>query len=568
MPIIEFKNFTFRYSNLKAPTLKNINLKIEKGEKVLIAGASGSGKSTLMHCINGIVPFAYSGKISGTLSVANLTPFKENIFTISKKAGTILQDQDSQFIGLTVGEDVAFVQENNNVKITKIEKKVTESLKKVQMEEFLNHSPFELSGGQKQCVALAGLLSSETEILLFDEPLANLDPASGKKVIELIDKLQKEYKKTIIIIEHRIEDVLEKNIDRLIVINKGEIMANGKPSTILKKNILKRYGLREPLYIEALKYFDVNLNQIENLHKIGSCRDSKLAGKINKHTIEKNSNIRKIQKSNEATLLSLKNLYFSYNKKEGYILKNINFSLKKGEIISILGNNGAGKSTLSNVITGILKATKGSVFLEETDIVNWNIKKIGKEIGYVMQNPNHMIIKHMIKDEVCLGLHAYDCDKKFIKHKYQQTIQICGLNGYRNWPISALSYGQKKRVTIASILALDPKIIILDEPTAGQDYKTYTAFMNFIQQIANTGVTIILITHDMHLALEYTSRSIVLSKGEIIADNIPSKVLSDKNIVKQANLKETSLGTLANILNLEKKEDFIQSFIEIEKGQR
>ena len=568
MPIIEFKNFTFKYSNLKEPTLKNINLKIEKGEKVLIAGASGSGKSTLMHCINGIVPFAYSGDISGKLSVADLTPYNEDIFQISKKAGTILQDQDSQFIGLTVGEDVAFIQENNNVEISEIQKKVSTSLKMVQMEDFLNHSPYELSGGQKQCVSLAGLLSSETEILLFDEPLANLDPASGKKVIELIDELQKKYSKTIIIIEHRIEDVLEKNIDRLVVIDNGEIKANDKPDIVLKKNILRQYGLREPLYIEALKYFDVDVSSIENLHELNSCGTSDIIKKVTSGISQKLKTKGTARKSKKEDLLSIKNVDYAYNKKDGLILKNINISLRKGEIVSILGNNGAGKSTLSNIITGILKPRRGKVFFENSDITSWSIKEIGSKIGYVMQNPNHMIVKHMIKDEVNLGLLASGFSKDFVDKKYKHTIKTCGLYGYRNWPVSSLSYGQKKRVTIASILALDPKIIILDEPTAGQDYKTYTSFMNFIKDVADGGISIILITHDMHLALEYTSRSIVLSGGEIIADDIPSKVLSNKKIVKQASLKETSLGSLADILKLKRKEDFIQSFIEIERGLR
>jgi energy-coupling factor transport system ATP-binding protein len=568
MPIIEFKNFSFKYANLKEPTLKNINLKIEKGEKVLIAGASGSGKSTLMHCINGIVPFAYSGNISGELSVAELTPYEEDIFEISKKAGTILQDQDSQFIGLTVGEDVAFIQENNNIEISEIQKKVVASLKMVQMEDFLNHSPYELSGGQKQCVSLAGLLSSETEILLFDEPLANLDPASGKKVIELIDELQKKYNKTIIIIEHRIEDVIEKNIDRLVVIDKGEIKANDKPDIILKKDILRKYGLREPLYIEALKHYDIDIQKIKNLHNISSCNSPEIGIKINADILQKTDSNTVKKEAVKDTLLNLKNVDFAYNQKEGLILKNINFSLYKGEIISILGNNGAGKSTLSNIITGILKPNRGKVSLEDTDITSWSIKNIGTKIGYVMQNPNHMIVKHMIKDEVSLGLEAAGLKRDFIEDKYKETISTCGLYGYRNWPVGSLSYGQKKRVTIASILALDPKLVILDEPTAGQDYKTYTTFMDFVQKIADTGISVILITHDMHLALEYTSRSIVLSGGKIIADDIPSKVLSDKKIVEKASLKETSLGSLADVLKLEQKDAFIQSFIGLEKGLR
>ena len=568
MPIIKFKNFSFRFSNLKEPTLKDINLEIKKGEKILIAGASGSGKSTLMHCINGIIPFAHPGEISGKLEVAGLIPSESHLFEISQKAGTILQDQDSQFIGLTVGEDVAFALENNNVSHQLIIKEVNDSLSAVGMTDFIEHSPYELSGGQKQSVSLAGILSSHTDILLFDEPLANLDPASASKVIELIDILHKKYKKTIVIIEHRIEDVLEHHIDKLIVVNRGEIIANDTPDKVLKQDILRKYGLREPLYIEAMKHFNINIKNIENVHNIESCVTDDIIKKIT-------ANLQIPQAGNiisdsiaDKPLLSLKNIDFTYKGSKRKILKNISFTVNKGEVISILGNNGAGKSTLSNIITGIKRPTSGAVYLSGDNLSKKSIKDIGAKIGYVMQNPNHMLVKNMIKEEVCLGLHAFNKPIEFIEEKYMNTIKTCGLYGYRNWPVSSLSYGQRKRVTIASILALDPKIIILDEPTAGQDYKTYTDFMDFIKAVSQTGITIIIITHDMHLALEYTDRSIVLSSGEIIGDDKPSKILSNKEIVEKANLKITSLGRLSDAIGLDSRENFIQTFINIEKGNR
>ena len=238
MPKISFKNFSFRYRNLVAPTLKNINLEIKQGEKILIAGRSGSGKSTLMHCLNGLIPFAYNGEIEGDLLIDDMQPFKENVFEISKKVGTILQDQDSQFIGLSVAEDVAFVLENNNIPFDQMKKDVMSSLDVVGMKDFVEHSPYELSGGQKQSVSLAGILSSSADVLIFDEPLANLDPASGKNVVSLIDELLKKTDKTILIVEHRIEDILEKSIDKIVIIEKGEVIAFDTPEKILSQNIL------------------------------------------------------------------------------------------------------------------------------------------------------------------------------------------------------------------------------------------------------------------------------------------------------------------------------------------
>jgi len=575
---ILFENFSFRYKNLKEPTLKNINLKINAGEKVLIAGQSGSGKSTLMHCINGLIPFAMEGEHSGELLIDGTKPYDETIFEISKKVGTILQDQDSQFIGLSVGEDVAFLLENNRVKTTEMHKQVAEALDIVDMNDFIGQSPYELSGGQKQRVSIAGVISSKSDIMLFDEPLANLDPASGKNVIQLIDNLHKETGKTILIVEHRIEDVLEESVDRIVVIEKGEIIFNGAPEEILASNILNTAGLREPLYVEAIKRSKHGLSALDKIQNIENCADEKLKDSILKWYIPTEMIKEKITKRK---MLSVKNVDFSYDKTRK-VLSDISFDLHEGEILSVLGNNGAGKSTLSGLISGILKPTKGEIFLNDQKINDWSIKKVGENVGYVMQNPNSMIVKHMLRDEVKLGLEARLVDNRGvlsfnwlkslfnrnnineddnIEKLYLDIIRTCGLYGYRNWPIASLSYGQKRRAAIASILTLDPKIIIMDEPTAGQDYRTYSSFMKFIQELAASGLGIILITHDIHLALEYSSRSIVLCGGEKIADDTPARIFAQTDIIDRANLKETSLGKLASIIGIENKSDFIQFFI-------
>jgi energy-coupling factor transport system ATP-binding protein len=527
-----------------------------------------------------LIPFAYDGEISGQLFIDGCEPYKETIFEVSKKVGTILQDQDSQFIGLSVGEDVAFNLENNMMPLSEMRRKVLESLEIVKMKDFIEQSPYELSGGQKQRISLAGVLSSRSNILLFDEPLANLDPASGKNVIHLIDKLHRESDKTILIVEHRIEDVLEKKIDRVVVIDKGEIIFNGEPCELLVSDILNKAGLREPLYVEALKYSGIKLLKEHRIDNIDSCDDTLIKEGILKWY--KTDRITRKHKTNSG-ILSLKNVDFSYQE-DKKILKNISFELHKGEIVSILGNNGAGKSTLSGLIAGILKPGNGEILFDGEKINKWSIKKVGENVGYVMQNPNSMIVKHMLRDEVTLGLKGRDKDAvKFrlknifkkenvkethnIEDKYLDIIKTCGLYGYRNWPINSLSYGQKRRAAIASILTLDPKIIILDEPTAGQDYRTYTSFMEFIKELAGKGIAILIITHDIHLALQYSSRSIVLSDGRKIADDTPANVLSEKEIIEKANLKETSLGKLASIVGVKSKNDFIQYFIDFERGK-
>lgn len=563
--MISFKNFSFKYNNVVDKTLKNIDITINKGEKVLIVGPSGSGKSTLSHCINGLIPFSYSGEIEGELIIDNIKPYEKSLSDVSKKVGTIMQDQDSQFIGLSVGEDVAFNFENDAIPVKEMKIKVVNALELVNMVDFINHSPYELSGGQKQRVSLAGVLGNDAEILLFDEPLANLDPASGKEVMELVNSIHEKTNKTIIIVEHRIEDVLEQAFDKVIVIDRGEVKAIGTPDDILKSDILSKSGLREPLYVSAMKYANCNLDKINNLRDFNNLdEDSK--EKIKNWFNNESKNISMKNNNKEEKILEVRNLTFSHDKnKNKNTLENVSFHLNKGEILAVLGNNGAGKSTLCRVITGILKSKEGNIFLKDECIDSWSISKRCSSIGYVMQNPNQMISQHMIKDEIALGLKCRGYSKEEIYTKVEEVLKICGLYPYRNWPVTALSYGQKKRVTIASILAINPDVIILDEPTAGQDHKHYTEFMEFIKTLANKGISIILITHDMQLTLEYCDRAMVLSAGKKIADNKPSCILTDENIIKQANLKETSLSTLAKAIGMETPDDFVQFFIDYER---
>ena len=559
--MISFKNFSFKYNNVVDKTLKNIDLTINKGEKVLIVGPSGSGKSTLSHCINGLIPFSYNGEIEGELIIDNIKPYEESLSDVSKKVGTILQDQDSQFIGLSVGEDVAFNFENNAMPLKEMKVKVIDALELVNMVDFIDHSPYELSGGQKQRVSLAGVLGSDAEVLLFDEPLANLDPASGKEIMQLINDIHEKTNKTIIIVEHRIEDVLEQPFDKVIVINKGKVQGFGTPDEILKSDLLKNNGLREPLYLEAMKLAGCDISKSENLKDLSNIDEKNkevLKNWFNNETSNKDSIIK------EEKILEVKNLAFSHDGIKNTI-NDVSFHLNKGEILAVLGNNGAGKSTLCRLITGILKPQKGSIFLNNQCIDSWSIKQKGSSIGYVMQNPNQMISQHMIKDEIALGLKYRNYSKEEIDKKVEEVLKICGLYPYRNWPVSALSYGQKKRVTIASILAINPEVIILDEPTAGQDYKHYTEFMEFIKELSAQGISIILITHDMQLTLEYCHRAVVLSGGEKIADDKPSNILTDENIIKKANLKETSLSTLAKSIGIANTNDFVQFFIYLER---
>ena len=562
--IIEFKDFSFQYRVQAEPTVKNINLSIYEGEKVLIVGPSGSGKSTLAHCINGLVPFFYDGIVTGQLNINGNDATKMNIFELSKIVGTVLQDPDSQFIGLTVGEDIAFKLENYCISQDEMIDRVDKSAELVDIKKELYSSPYKLSGGQKQRVTLAGVTVDNVKILLFDEPLASLDPATGESAIELIDKMQKQNNKTAIIIEHRLEDVLHCDVDRVIVMDKGEIIADTTIDEIIRKDILRKVGIREPLYLTALRYADCEINDTLKLKNIETLE----LGEYKEKLKDWYENIEVYESDeNQNPILELDNICFSYNN-EKQILKNVSFKINKGDMAAIVGRNGAGKSTISKLVCGFYKPTSGRILFDGKDMVDYTIKERSEKIGFVMQNPNQMISKTMVYDEVAFGLKIRGLSDSEIKERVEETLRICGLYGYRNWPISALSFGQKKRVTIASILVLNPDMIILDEPTAGQDFKHYTEIMEFLVDLNKKGVTILMVTHDMHLMLEYTNKVIVLSEGEKIADNIPAYILTNKGIIEKANLKETSLHQLALKCDIEDTTKFVNKFIDYDRRVR
>ena len=564
-PIISFKDFSFQYRAQKRPTLTGISLDIYPGEKVLIAGPSGSGKSTLAGCVNGLNPFSNPGECKGTLMVDGVDAPHSSIFELSAHVGTVLQDPDGQFIGLTVGEDIAFALENSCTPQNEMHKITRHAAELVGIENHLDYAPHELSGGQKQRVSLAGVMVDQVKILLFDEPLANLDPAAGKQAIELIDEIQKKTDTTVLIIEHRLEDVLWRNVDRIVLVNEGRILADLTPDELLSTSLLKDNGIREPLYISAMRYAGVEITKDKKPCHV----DSVVLSETDKKKIQDWFQAQSLPKSEEEgeKLLEVKNLSFGYTK-EHQTLRDVTLTINKGEMVSIVGRNGAGKSTFSKLICGFETPDSGEIFFHGQDLLKENIRHRAKYIGYVMQNPNQMISNTMIYDEVALSLQKSGKSEKEIRQKVEDTLKICGLYPFRNWPISALSFGQKKRVTIASVLVQDPELIILDEPTAGQDFKHYTEIMEFLCKLNEQGVTVVMITHDMHLMLEYTPRALVFSDGRLIADCRASEVLCDPALIRQAALKETSLFTLANHCEITPPEAFVERFIEEDREVR
>ncbi|ELV8718991.1 ABC transporter ATP-binding protein [Vibrio vulnificus] len=562
---IEFSNFSFRYESLDKPTLRNINLRIEKGEKIVIIGPSGSGKSTLGQCLNGLIPHAIKGEVSGSLTINGQETATFAMHQFTEQVGTVLQDTDSQFVGLSIGEDIAFALENQLTSNIEMYSLVKATAKMVDLEQMLQRSPHDLSGGQKQRVSLAGILVDDVDILLFDEPLAALDPKTGKRTIEIIDELHRKTGKTVVIIEHRLEDVLHRHVDRIILMEGGEIMADTTPDELLASPLLAQYGIREPLYLTALKSAGCHLaldDHPSSLSELPLANYQHVMADWFHQANTTNNHIR------SETLLDVRNLTYSYDGEKN-ALEGVSFNVQRGEFVSILGKNGSGKSTITKLIMGVIEPDNGTMYLNGQDLSELTIFERSQKVGVVMQNPNHMISHHMIFDEVAFGLRNRGWDEQQVNDKVLEVLELCGLSKYRHWPIEALSYGQKKRVTIASILALEPELLILDEPTAGQDYRNYTSMLSFIEKLnRELGITVVIISHDMHLVLEYTTRSIVIADSQLVADAPMTDVFSNPALLDRANLTTTSLYELATRLNIAETNAFMQHFIDVEKASR
>ncbi len=543
--------------------MKNINLTINKGEKILIVGLSGSGKSTLGSCVNGLIPFVYKGEIQGSCTVKGKDTREMSVAELSKIVGTVLQDSDGQFVGLTVGEDIAFAMENDCIDSETMHRRVLDVAKSIQIDDLLDHAPGELSGGQKQRVSLAGGMVDDVDILLFDEPLANLDPATGQNTIELIDEIAKGGDKTILIIEHRLEDVLHRHVDRIILFKDGMIIKDCSPDELLAGDLLLKTGIREPLYLSACKYAGINIREEDHP---GYIEELTLSGEDKKKLIDWVNTNREDYSIVDDPVLEAELLSFSYDGIKN-VVDNVTFKVNRGEMLAIVGKNGAGKSTISRLLTGFLREDSGDILLHGRNIKDDTIFERGQKIGLVLQNPNQMIRNTMIFDEVAYGLRNMHVAEEEVRTRVEEVLKVCGLYPFRNWPISALSYGQRKRVTIASIIVMRPEIIVLDEPTAGQDYMHYTDIMDFLKMLNRQGLTIIMITHDMHLMLEYCNRSLVILDGKKIYDGSCADVLVDEALVRKANLKKTSLYQLGADVGVDPR-DITQSYINTERRLR
>lgn len=562
-PLITFQNFSFTYSDQTEPILNELNVTIYEGEKILIIGPSGSGKSTFARCLSGALPSTAQHDYTGNVlygenqeerSVLNFLP---NELAISMEESAEVLHEKNRQAGLKPTEQPF--------------QSYLDQKKLAGMRWFLQTYPsviedyLLLSENKFEKITAAGLYLNDQPLLIFDEPLANLDPKSGDLAMRFADQLDKKTDTTLVIIEHRLEDALVYPIDRLLLFSEGRIIADGKPSDILKTEILSDIGIREPLYITAMRYAGVNLETVRNLDDVHHVNGPNLREEMEKWL----SYLPQFRyPENDEELLRLQHIHFKYPWNKEDILRDVSLKIMEGEMLSMIGSNESGKSTLAKVIAGLEKVQSGKIFWKGKDITELDEDQRESVVGYVPQNPMDYITQETIYEEIAYRLKKRNLPEAEISKRVEEAIRVCSLQYIRDVSVATLSFGQLKRVMIASVLALNPEMIIVDEPAAGQDFTRYTEMMSFLQTIHLQGVTVLLVTNDIHLMLEYTKRAIVMSKGTIIADASPVYILVSKNIIEESSLKETSLYTFASHLGMKDPYAFTEKFVHYDRVAR
>lgn len=525
---LTIEGLTFQYRTRPEKAIENISFALQPGEMLLIAGSSGCGKTTLARCINGLIPRSYRGTREGKVLLHGKDVSELQIAEVSQTVGTLLQDPERQIVASNVYNEIAFGPENLGLPRAEILQRVEQAMKRLKIEYLRERETFHLSGGEKQKVALAGLLAMNPSILLLDEPLASLDPASAYEALEVFRSLADEGK-TVVLIEHRVEDAIFAKPDRLLYMEAGQV---------------KYLGSIDSLPTE-INHREVKLPAewvVKRVHQMGEMpKETESARREGRSALK--------ESKKDEPLVVFENVDFRYSEETPLILQGVNLEIQRGDLIAVLGPNGAGKSTLVKHAIGLLKPTSGRVLVEGKDTKSMSVAQIAHTLGFVFQSPTHMLYAPTVREELEFGPKNLEFDEVEIKKLVAASVSTVNLKGFEEYPPLGLSFGQQKRTTIAAVLAMQSKIMIMDEPTAGQDYSNYTHFMDAMCRpqngakslVAENFAATLFITHDLDLAVTYANRVLLFGDKRIVADGKPEDVLKDFDLLMKYRVRPTSL---------------------------
>jgi energy-coupling factor transport system ATP-binding protein len=522
---IDFQNVTFVYEGSDIPALKDINLSIEPGEIILITGPAGSGKTTLCSCINGLVPHFHEGNLQGNVLVRSYNTKKARVGGLASLVGMVFQDPESQLVTSSVADEVAFGPENFGVAREEINKRVMAALKATRLEGYEEREPYNLSGGEQQACVIASVYAVQPDIYVMDEPLANLDPAGRAQVLRLIIDVAKERGKTLVIVEHALEEVIPL-VARIIVMNDGEIVRDGTVEEVLSLGDIPQVFTRPPIIRLAEKF----LQKVKPLTP--EIFYEELSSKYNLGTIRVNNSPLLEPLLAGKPIIEVKNVSYSYIQ-GAEALRNISLTVCEGELVAILGRNGSGKTTLVRHLIGLIKPEEGKIFVDGKDVARTPTYELAQDVGFCFQNPNHQIVTFKVRDEVIFGLRAHNIPASEYEERIREALEIVDMLDYIDAEVFDLGKGQKQRLALASVLALKPRILIIDEPTTGQDPQMAEGIFSIIKNLNEMGTTVLMITHQMEYAANYAHRAIVLKSGEVTFDGSIQDLISNRSFMEE-----------------------------------
>ena len=522
--MIKIEDLTFSYSDTARPSLKGINLKIGSGEFVLVTGPSGGGKSSLCRCLNGLIPHFYGGEIAGRVSVGGMDTLKHSTKELATRVGMVFQDPENQLVSMDVEREIAFGLENLAFPRDLIARRIEESLDTLGIAGLRYRQIHELSGGEKQKVAIASVLALHPDILVLDEPTSELDPKGAEEVLSVVTRLNDELGLTVIIVEHRLDRVLQY-VDRLIVLSEGEIALDGGVGDIVSRRYqeLSRLGIGVPpllRLVNELKERGIDVGQVPLTVKEGRAVLDEVFQKVRGELALTGGS------DGSRTLVETKRLYYTYPETGLTALKNVSLRIDEGEFVAIMGRNASGKSTLVKHFNRLLEPTKGKVYVDGTDTGKATIAELARQVGFVFQNPNDHLFADTVEEEISFTMKNLGFDRAEIEARVDRMLAEFGLEEYRLRYPRSLSGGEKQRVALASVLAVRPRILILDEPTRGMEYRLKCELMRFLKEYRKLGNTVVLVSHDVELVAEYADRVILLSEGKIVVDGEKHEVMS------------------------------------------
>lgn len=543
MSLLQIENLSWKYEGSTELALDKINLEINKGEFMTIMGRTGAGKSTLCKCINSLIPRRSRGAIKGTVKIAGLDTKKSNFYEITDKVGIVFQDPETQFVMMTVEDEIALGLENKGFSPEDIRVKIIEVMKRIGLDtEYMQKTPTELSGGEKQKVAIAMMLALDPELILLDEPTSDLDPVGKTMIFEVIEKLRKKRDTTIILVSHESERIA-KFSDKIVILDKGKIVLQGNTKEIFEKiRVLKQHGVRPPQISEI--FYELGYKRIPLTLEDGLVQIKKDYGEI-KYKVPELEEVKKIFKE---PIIEVENLSYIYP--DGTkALRGIELKINDGDFVAIIGPNGSGKTTLVKHFNGLLKSTEGKVTVSKYDASKTSLNELAKHIGYCFQNPDHQLFCTTVNEEIAFGLKNLRLPANEIEERVKKVLKIVGLEKYKDMHPFFLGKGLRQRLAVAAVLAMESEIIVVDEPTTGQDYEMCKEIMILLDKLNKMGKTIIIITHDMKLVSKYCKRAIVMVEGKVIADDDPKNIFSDSDIMKSAQIEPPQIVKFSLLLS-------------------